>query len=236
MKHSAEERARLRAQVRAMSLPEKLEYIFTYFKLPIALGVLAIVLVCNVAGRLLFPVKPVLYVGVVNVAIGDDCEAALTEEYVARIAGDPKRSPVSLYKNLYLSADPAAQDHEYAYASRMKLMAAVNAKELDVVLMNREGYDLLSADGYLMELPRDFSPMLVENAVVLENNELDCLLDTAQEPVYITRSAANAIDLSDTPFCDRFGFSGAVYAGILANTPRTDTAMDYLAFLCSGCQ
>ena len=41
-----------------------------------------------------------------------------------------------MYSALYLSDDPEAENHEYAYASQLKLMGAINAGSLDVVLMN----------------------------------------------------------------------------------------------------
>ena len=42
----------------------------------------------------------------------------------------------------------------------MKLMGSVNAGRLDLVLMNREAYDMLSKSGYLLEL----APLLSEEA------------------------------------------------------------------------
>lgn len=57
-----------------------------------------------------------------------------------------------MYSALYLSDDPEAENHEYAYASQLKLMGAINAGSLDVVLMNGEAYNILSQSGSLLEL------------------------------------------------------------------------------------
>lgn len=238
MKRSAEEKATLRAQFRAMPLREKLDYIITYYKLELVLALLVLVAVCSIGRRVLFPVEPMLYVGCVNVTLGSDSEAALTTDFVAAQGGNSARTPVELYTGLYLSADPSAENHQYAYASRMKVMASINSKKLDVVLMNREAYDAFSANGYLLDLAAQpewavqFAPLLTENDVVLEDNEVDYLLGEAAAHEMTTETAVNALALRDTAFFARCGFTDEVYLGVLANTPRPETCLQYAAQLC----
>ena len=236
MKRSTEEKAALRKAFRAMPPREKLDYIFTYYKFELVIALLVVVAVVSIGQRVLFPVKPMLYVGCANVTVGDDCEAALTTDFVAAQGGNSARTPVELYTGLYLSANPAPEDHQYAYASRMKIMGAINAKKLDVVLMNREAYDAFSANGYLLDLGAyeafSASPLLTENEVVLEDNETEYLLGEADTLEMTTTTTANALTLDGTAFAARYGFSDTVYVGVLANTPRAEVCEAYLAALC----
>ena len=55
--------------------------------------------------------------------------------------------------------------------TRMKLLGAVNAARLDLVLTNREGWDLLSRSGYLLEL----GPLLEEAGPALAARLRPCL-------------------------------------------------------------
>jgi hypothetical protein len=170
--------------------------------------------------------------------VGSELESELTECYLTDRGYDPNRAQLLLYRDLYMSNNPSAENHEYAYASGMKIMATIHSKELDLVLMNREAYDLCSGSGYLMDLgnvissedPR-FAPYMTENLVILEDNAIDVNLGTAEEYTAVTESVPNALNLSELPLFTAAGFSGDVYLGIIANTPRLSECVEYLTFL-----
>ena len=133
-------------------------------------------------------------------------------------------------------------NHEYAYASRMKLMGAVQAQKLDLVLMNREGYDLLSRQGYLTDLsapaggdgqvwPQQIAALLAENEVVLSDNSLEVLLGEADKEERVTRSVPNALSVSSLPLFRDAGFDGELYLGVIANSTRTEAAARFLEYL-----
>ena len=173
-----------------------------------------------------------MYLACVNVSAGEDMEARLTEDYLTCRGLNPKRTEVRLYRDLYLSDDPAAVDHEFAYASRMKLLATINSRQLDLVLMNREAYDLCSASGYLLDLSNMVdSAFLTANQVILEDNAVEYNLNEAQEYTAVTETVYNALELTQLSVFQEAGFSGSVYIGIIANTPRLAACQDYLDYL-----
>lgn len=231
------DRERAKAAFRAMSPKEKAGYIFDYYKLPILLGLLAAVILCATAHRLLTKKETVLYMGLANVAVGADLEESLTSGFLNVLGISERKNQVYVYSGLYLSEDPAPENHEYAYASRLKLLAAVNAKQLDVVLMNREGYDLLSRSGYLLDLtgllPDAAGAYLTENTVVLEDNATEVRLNEAETYEAVTEMVANALEVTSLPLFSAAGFPEPVYGGIIANTPRPDEAARYLTYLLS---
>ena len=234
MKRSPEEIAALRESFRKMDTAHKAEYIYMYYKWFILLGLVALVILGNTLHRQLTKKDVTLYLGLANVSIGTELEQTVTVDFLEWLGQNPKKNEVLVYKGLYLSANASTEDHQYAYASKMKVMAAVNAQRLDVVLMNREAYDLLSRSGYLLplaELPENLTPYLTENEVILEDNSIDVQLNNAEEYRIVTQTAVNGLNVSEFPLFRDAGFDGAVYIGFLANIPHYDTAVSYLEYL-----
>lgn len=234
MKRSPEEIAALRESFRKMDTRHKIEHIYIYHKWTILLILIAIYFVSSATYRHLTKKNVPVYVGMVNVAVGDELERTMTLGFLEQQELSPRKNEILMYKGLYLSENPTGEDHQYAFASRMKVMAAVNAKQLDVVLLNREAYDILSHSGYLLpldELPDSLKPYLRENEVVLESNEVEYNLNQADELRIVTELAPNGLDVSDFPIFREAGFGDTVYVGIIANTLHYDTAISYLNYL-----
>jgi hypothetical protein len=230
---SDEQKAANRAAFRAMGPAAKAEYIFAYYKFPLVVALVLLVAVSSVAHGILTHKDPVLYVAFANVVPPEDVDAALTSGYLEQSGGDTRRSEVSCYRELYLSNDASTANHQYAYASRIKLMAAVEGQELDVVLMNREAWDLLSASGYLRELSDAFGgdARIRTNTVVLESNQVELDLNESDTYEATTVDEANALEVTDAPLIAGFSGDEPLYLGVVANTPRLDEALAYLGYV-----
>jgi len=242
MKRSKEEKAAQKAAFRAMSPAKKLEHIFTYYRWPILLTLLALLVVGSAVRRQLTKREPVLYLGFANVAVGEDLEAALTEGFLRLGGGDPKRQEVYLYRDLYLSDDADVLNHEYAYASRMKVMGAIQAQKLDGVLMNREAYNLFSAQGYLLDLSAlisasdpalygQLSACLTSNTVTVSDNKIAWQLNEAETHEVVTETVSNGLALMTLPLFRAAGFEEPLYFGVIANSPRTEAALRFMRYL-----
>ena len=228
MKLTKEQKAAHKAAFRTMSPADKLDYIMSYYKWPILLAVILLLILGSAARRQLTKKEPVIYLALADVVAGEDLENALTAGFLRAEGANPGRQEVYLYRDLYLSDEADVLNHEYAYASRMKLMGAIQAQKLDVVLMNREAYDLLSASGYLLNLGEfvpDSDPiraLLTANAVVVSDNAIEWQL-----------KVQNGLALSGCPLFLTAGFKEDVYAGVIANSPRPAEALRYLQYLSS---
>ena len=241
MKRSEEEKAAIRAAFSELTPAKKREYLFTYYKWHALIAILFLFAVYTLCSRYLLKKEPVLYVGCVNFAPGEALTEDLTEGYLRfREAG--KRSEVYLYTGLYLSDSADVVNHEYAFASGMKVNGAIESKELDVVLMNREGYDLLSSKGYLLDLSaflheRDpetekaLAPYLAENDVILSDNSLEYLLGEADKEESVRAKAANALSAGSFPVFSEAVLTGDLWIGVIANTPREEEVLSYLRYL-----
>ena len=239
MKLTKEQKAAHKAAFRAMSPADKLDYIASYYKWPILLTVILLVIFGSAAHRQLTKKEPVIYLALADVVAGEDLENALTAGFLRAEGANLRRQEAYLYRDLYLSDEADVLNHEYAYASRMKLMGAVQAQKLDVVLMNREAYDLLSAAGYLLDLRAlvpDGDPLralLAANDVVVSDNAIEWQLNEADSHERVTEAVQNGLLLSDCPLFLSAGFEEDVYAGVIANSPRPAEALRYLQYLSS---
>ena len=244
MKLTPEERAERRAAFRGMTVPEKLEYIFAYYKLPLVLLLIAAIVLGSVLTRLITRKNELLYLGFINVSAGETLQASLTDGYVDAVGADPRKNEVYVYAGLYVSDAPAEENHEYAYASKLKVFASVNAKQMDVVLLNREAYDIFSHSGYLAELTgllQSEDPALIsqaeayfsENEIILEDNAIEMQLGTADTYEAVTAASVNGLEISGAPFFRDAGFHEPVYLCVIANTPRPSEAAAYIRYILS---
>ena len=141
--------------LRSLHGRKRLEQIWMYYKLPIFLVLLAIYGVCWFGYRQAARKNEVLYLAMVNVSAGEDLTDQLTTGFLDQ-QGLTEKDDVYLYNGLLLSEDA---DQQYVYASRMKILGAVAAQQLDVVLMDAEARDAFLQEGYLADL-RTIDPAL----------------------------------------------------------------------------
>ena len=241
MKLTDRERAENREALAGMTLPQRLDHIFEYYKFPLVLTLIAAVALGSVLYYRLTRKEALLYVGCANISVGETLDRELGEGFTKDIGKNPSKSEVRLYRNLYLSRDATVQNHEYAYASQLKVMAAMANGQLDVLLMNREAYDIMSAGGYLRpltDLPdtglnERLSDRLIENTVILEDNDIEHRLDESVPYQAETEEVPNAILISAFPLFAGAGFSADVYLGVIGNSARTDAVLQYIDYLTS---
>ena len=241
MKLTEAERAENREALAGMTLPQRLEYIFEYYKFPLVLALIAVVALGSFLYYRITRREKLLYVAYANIAVGDTLDSALGEGFIRFIGADPGKNEVELYRNLYLSRDPSAQNHQYSYASRLKIMAAMTSGQLDVMLMNREAYDIMSSGGYLLPIDElidkdsvlagKTAGLLTENTVILEDNEIEHNLDESVPYQAVTKTVKNAVLISSFDLFERAGFSGDVYLGVIGNSARMDTVLQYIGYL-----
>lgn len=221
---------------------KKIGHILAYYKFPLVILCIFLYIIGYNVHRHFTHKDIVLYAALVNVVAGEDLTRQLGEDFLARSGADLSKYELKLYTELYLTDDELNAYHEYTYASRMKILASIEAKQMDVVLMNQEAFDAFSQNGYLYDLDSILSEHapdlhealkqnLTNNVVILEDNADDLALDDSIEYSAVTREALFGLDLSQIPLIRRAGFEDTVYLGIIANSPRLDTVMEYLRYL-----
>ncbi len=224
---------------------KKLQYIWDYFKLPLAVLGIFLYVIIYIAYRNFTDKDPVLYTALVNVNAGETLTKQLSEDFLTASGINPSQSSLHLYTGLYLTDDESSAYHEYTYASRVKILASIDGELLDVVLMDQETFDAFSQNGYLCnidellskEVPalyKEAKPLIVNNTFIIEDNAFELQFDSSIPYSAVTEEYPMGIDLSQVGCIKQAGFEENVYFGIIANSPRKDTALAYLQYLFYG--
>lgn len=224
---------------------KKWQYIWDYFKLPLAVLGICLYVMIYMAYRNFTDKDPVLYTALINVNAGETLTRQLSEDFLTATGMNASQSSLHLYSGLYLTDDESSTYHEYTYASQMKILASIDGELLDVVLMDQEAFDAFSQNGYLCnidellsrELPalyKDAKPLIVNNTFIVEDNAFELQFDSSIPYRAVTEEYPMGIDLSKVGCIKQAGFEDTVYFGIIANSPRKDTALAYLQYLFHG--
>lgn len=224
-----------------MNFSQKVDYILTYYRLPlftacVALAVLASTIYRNVTAK-----EPVVYLAYTNVVFGDDLYTQLTDGFISSAGYDPKKTEVLAYKDLYIDEDPASENHQFVYASKMKILGAISAKQMDIALMNDNAYDQLSSSGLLLKLDvlketdpqlyAQLEPYFLTNTVILSDNSVEYNLNEASVYEAETTEETNGIDVSSFPVFRDAGIDGRLSLGIIANSTHIGNIAAYLGYL-----
>lgn len=225
---------------------KKVGHILAYYKFALLILCVVLYFIGYNLYRHFTQKEVLLYIALVNVVTGEDLTRQLGEDFTAHLkpgtAEGDSDCETHLYTGLYLTDDELNAYHEYTYASRMKILAAIEGRQMDVVLMNREAFDAFSQNGYLYDLDsflpehnpalyEILQPDLVSNIVILEDNADDLALDASVPYTSVTEEHLFGLDLSGTELIARAGFEDTVYLGVIANSPRADTVISYLQYL-----
>ncbi len=241
MRRTKEEKAADRDRFRNMPFKKRLGHVWYYYKWRIIFGLIALILVGSTVYQFATQKDRILYLGLTNATLSADFEQTITTGFLEDAGRDPDEEEIYLYRELYLSKDAEGEAHKSAYATNIKLMASVERQVFDAVLMSRQAYDILSSQGYPMDLDdvaakdpslrETLAPILAENEVYLLDNDIEYQLGEAESHEVVSETAVNAVCLSAQPLFASAGFQEPVYFGIIANTPRLETCLDYLQYL-----
>lgn len=220
----------------------KIQYIWDYYKLPIAVICIGLYIVGYIIYGRLTHKDTLLYTALVNVNAGETLTEELGLDYLDYLHANSSKETIELYTGLYLTDDETNQYYEYTYASSTKIVASIDAERLDVVFMDKEAFDAFSQNGYLCNMkeflmqqaPELYSLLqssLENNIVILEDNALEADLDPSVSYSAETTELPMALNLSQSDIIKQAGFNDTVYLGIIANTPRTKEIVSYLKYL-----
>ncbi len=142
-----DENERIKKSISELKGPALAKYIWDYYKFHILLAVLAVVLITGfILGRI-NKKNSVLNVVTVNISVNDTLKTGLCDEYISFTGADPHKNEVTLITGLYISKEP--NDLSAAYTSMMKLMAMMEAKQVDVIIADKKAMKIITDNGYL---------------------------------------------------------------------------------------
>lgn len=221
---------------------QKIQYIWDYYKLPIVICLIILYIIGYTVHGHFSKKETLLYTGLVNISAGERLTDKLDRGFLNSLDADTSKTDMKLYTGLYLTDNPDDPNHEYTYASRIKIIASIDDEQLDVVFMNKEVFDAFSQNGYLYNMEKllqdtnpeamtELKPYLVSNTVILEDNTNDMLLDHSLPYHAVTDEFPMGLLISQKGLLKEAGFEDDVYLGVVKNSPRTDMAIEYIEYL-----
>lgn len=190
---------------------QKLQYIWDYYKIHIIATAAIICIIFSIVSTIIKNKSYDLYIAYINVVT--------SEELLTSIDKSTKLS-ISNYTDMLITEDPSGEDFQYAYASSVKLMSAISAGRLDIIVADSYGINMANSSEYLCNI----------NDYLAQNNP--ALLNSL-EPyfLYDESGVAYAIDLSYSSLFNHAGFTEPLYIGIVASEDISPEVTEYLSLI-----
>jgi hypothetical protein len=240
MIRSKKEREAEKVAFKNMTWQQKIDHIFAYYKLPLFTAIVTVIVLVSTIITNVTRKNVVLYAGYANFSCGDILDKQLTEGYLDSCGIDTGKNEVLVYRNLIILENPTDAEHQYVYASKLKVLGAISAKQMDIMFMNKEAYDQMSWSGLLMDLDevpfddalRDrLQPYILSNEIVLEDNQIEYDLGEAEEYHATTEIKRNAIDISSLTIFRDAGIDNDLCIGIIGNSVHMEDDIRYISYL-----
>ena len=238
-----------RSEFRSLTPKQKARFIWDYYKLPIAIGLIVLYMIVWQIIRAGTKKEIFLYGALINVAVEKDLETTLSTVPAAAFeqnagesgAAKKQKSPgiIQLSTGWYLTEHPDGDSFSYTQASQMKILASIDAQQLDFIIMDKEAFDAFAQNGFLLDLSTvDFGDLqqlisgyFTENMEIVEDNAKEIALDPSIPYQSTTKTYPMGIDLSACPPIEQARFSEPVYLGMISNSPRCDHIISYVTSL-----
>lgn len=216
-----EEAARERKKLKQMTWRDKLWYIWEYYKLHIAGGLLLVCLlgvVCNSLYHRSFTTR--LSFCVINDMAGDTSNFDRMEAGLKQALDCGKKDLIEINTGMYASYGDSVS--QYGYATMAKITAMVAGKDLDVMIADQatiDHYGEAQAFADLKQLlPQDLYQSVKDDVYSLPGE------DGSLRPV--------ALSLEHTAFHQETGVTiKPAYLAVLGNSERTEAAVQMIRYL-----
>lgn len=226
----------------SLTTRQRVRYLWDYYKLPFVIAFIVIYAIGFVTYRHFTHKDTVLFAGLINVAPNEQTTQLLSDDYLDYTGRNTKKEDFRLYTGWYLTTDKDSEYFEYTYASQIKILAAIDDEQLDIVIMDRESFDAFSQNGYLYDLDaflKDsdlyemLKPYFITNIEFLEDNAKEINFDASIEFEATSVEYPMGLDLTASAAFSGQEYSDTIYLGVIANTPRSEEALSYLRYLYS---
>lgn len=226
-----------------MSVTQKIDYIWSYYKIPIIIVLIVILIAVYSVYGFLHKKEQLLTVTITNTSTEQEQDAALSDPFITEFLQlDPDKYEIVMDSNMFLDDPDNPTNAELAYATQMKLVAYVAAGQMDIVFMNDFSYNAFSQRGYLEDLNEylgSHDPELYEalkdqittNSMIVNDNSNDVVLDSSVEYTAEMEEHPFAFKYVNTELFPYTSEENPLYVGIVVNSKNTDAAVQYLRFL-----
>lgn len=234
---------RLVEEMKPMTFWQKAEHIWTYYKEHMFMAFMALVLVVAVISSAINSNRQVLVSGVLcNLSMTMDGYYYMTEELFAAGEGD------SSYQDAHLSSlefrlPNTVQDVDTSYNASMSMLAMVEGKTVDYVLITEDALSYFLGFELFMDLSEFFTAeeleqlgdKIVYGQQKVEEDEIpEQTQDPDEEGIVPGEIYPMAVNITDMPFtkdCITGTDDQRVYFVVIINTPREEMTKQAWQFI-----
>lgn len=223
---------------------QRITFFWDYYKLP------TLILICVIAFGVyaihgaVTKKDTLMHVSLVNMTWAESMEETLNTGYLAYIDGNLKKQEIAIDSGLFMSLDESNLYYQTTYGTRAKILAQLEVRDLDIMLMDQEGFDICSASSYLLdlgaflqendpELYAQLSDRLTENICIVEDNSSEGYSSSDPEYTAVTEEHPYGLLVSDLPCLQSETAPDTVYLGIAATCERSEEVISYIRYLFS---
>jgi hypothetical protein len=206
---------------RNMTTKEKVEYIWDYYKVHIIVSILVIYLLVSFTSSIINRKDYVLNIALIGKYVDFNGQSEFSKKVTKELIGDPsgkKQTSVDFYRlvkgpNGNLTLDPA---------STQKLMARIGAQDIDVIVLDKNNFDILARQGAFLRLDKVKELNLTElNVVKIEEDSAE--VKPGVYGIYVGRGNKYLEDLE-------YDYSDKIIA-IMSNGQHKDLAIKFVKWL-----
>ncbi|MBQ9765905.1 MAG: hypothetical protein IJW18_06885 [Lachnospiraceae bacterium] len=210
------------AKLKEMTFGEKLEYIWEYYKVHIIITAVLVFFVVSMIKVVYNNIKyeSIFHCAVVNSILSTEEENYLLDGFGEYIDVDKEHETMTFDSTYIFFWDQQSFQSDTTYASRMKVAAALAAKELDIFVADKTYVESATPEEQFMDLSTTLPAELY--AVVEPYVFYSADKDGEMRPF--------AVDLSSTHLGDGVFYQDPPYFAIVSNTQHLETAIEFLKY------
>lgn len=223
---------------------QRLTFFWDYYKLPTLAVICVIALVVYAVYGAVTKKETVLHVNLINMTYTDSMDEGLNSAYISAAGLAPEKNEVTVDASMYMSRDESSTYYQTAYGTQVKLAAVLETRDLDIVVMDQESFDICSSGGYLLDLGsflqendpglyQELSGRLTENTWIVEDNSADGYSSVDPEYTAVTEEHPYGLLVTDLPVFQSETAPDPIYLGIGATCERNDEVLSYIRYLFS---
>lgn len=208
---------KLREDLRPMTFAQKVDHIWTYYK---EIMLIALVVILLLIGT----VSSILNLGRVTYLSGVLCNVGISQEghnyLVERIAEEYQVTDDIFLSNIQYEVPVVVGQVDHSYEVAMGMVAQVESKTLDYVILDQVGLDFFAGQEMFLDLREFFTE---EELAQWEKKLIYVEFEDhpgIREPL--------ALDITDLPFVkDCIRCEGKVYLALAGNLPRPEATRQF---------
>ncbi|NLG04070.1 MAG: hypothetical protein GX567_09630 [Clostridia bacterium] len=217
-------------KLKFMTKQEKIQYIWEYYKLHIAVTIVAIIFLSLLIHDLIEGNKPVhLYACLVNANMSTQTESTLLDDYIAYAGIDTKKENTAIDMSMHIDLDSMDQ---VSLAYQQKIMALLSSKDLDVLIADNEMIQKYGEMEAFLDLESVLPEALKDELEKKGYEYVTCKLESGEMSTIGISIGNSRVLAMDGDFGAYEQDSHPVFT-IPATSVRLDQSLEFLRFLIS---